>query len=891
MSAERRVTNREEFAGRSGERLRERVIEEIFPRLAAGFMHEASAGEAADESLESVFQGTLVLLYRLLFLFCAEARGLLPAGEEQGYDGISLTRLKREIAARAGELAREAEAGLRKRYREDSYRLYKRLTKLFRTIDKGDAALSVHAYRGSLFHSGARGASDGTVLAQASQFLRTHRIPDRHLARALDMLARETKANSESLVFIDYSTLDVRWLGSIYEGLLERRLRGKELLYLEKDRRERKATGSYYTPDYIVRHIIEQTIGPILEEKFRSLGPRLRQVAKRREDKTRLFDELFDLKVLDPACGPGHFLVEAVDYIAARMLVFLKTFERNPVTAQLAHLRKTFAREMRASGHTIDLKQVTDFSLLKRHVLRRCVYGVDVNPMAVELAKLSLWLDCFTRGAPLPFLDQHLRCGDALIGASLREALGAVEGRSLSRLLAAADLMRQASLISDLTRGEAETCRAQYRKARRAVKPLKRILDNYTGRCLNIAAQSKSKRFFHWELEFPQAISGFDAVVGNPPWGAELAQDEKRFYRERFQAVATGKVDSFALFIERCTKATRLGGRMGLLLPDIILLKNYPAARLFILSNQQISQIVHWGQPFADVSLDVCSIVSARSESVADDVPLSCLVKVASRKAQEFVRNTLTHGIFRHNEAYKFNLFLNDELRKALAVVEENSEALSDFLEFHEGIHSGNVRGKLFVDECASAECQRLIFGGDEVQPFTLRWKGRHVVYDRSIINKSKGEYANLGREPHFVNPKLLVRRTGDRIIAATDYDHFFASNNLFVARARSGVTIPLEFFEGLLNSDFSTWYFRAIQPRQGRLFSELKIVHLLTVPVPRKALTEHLAEIVSLVKSLRGGVNLRRGGEAPGQTTAYAKLNRIFASCAGLREGSGGAS
>ena len=879
------MTNREEFAGRSGERLRARVVEEIFPRLAAGFMHDASAGEAADESLESVFQGTLTLLYRLLFLFCAEARGLLPVGEEeQGYDNISLTGLKREIAARAGDLASEVEAGLREQYREDSCRLYKRLTKLFRTIERGNAALSVHAYRGGLFHSGARGASDGAELARAAAFLRTHRIPDRHLARALDLLARETKADGRSLVFIDYSALDVRWLGSIYEGLLERRLRGKgQPLYLEKDRRERKATGSYYTPDYIVRHIIEQTIGPILEEKFSGLGPRLREAVKRRAERTRLFDELFDLKVLDPACGPGHFLLEAVDYIAARMLAFLKAFERNPVTAHLEDLRKTFVRETRAWGRTIDAEHLTDFSLLKRHVLRRCVYGVDVNPMAVELAKLSLWLDCFTRGTPLPFLDQHLRCGDALIGASVREALGAMEGGSLSRLLAAADLMRQASVIPDLTGSEAEMCRAQYRKARRAVQPLKRRLDDYTNLCLCNAAPSKAKRFFHWELEFPQALSGFDGVVGNPPWGAELAQDEKRFYRERFQAVATGKVDSFALFIERCTRATRLGGHVGLLLPDIILLKNYPAARLFILSNQQISQIVHWGQPFAGVSLDVCSIVSARRESVADDVPFSCVVNVASRRAQEFVRNTLTHGIFRHNEAYKFNLFLNDGLRSALAVVEENSEALSDFLEFHEGIHSGNVRGKLFVDECSSAECQRLIFGGDEVQPFALRWKGRHVVYDRNIINKSKGEYANLGREPYFANPKLLVRRTGDRIIAAADYDHFFASNNLFVAQARNGVTIPLEFFEGLLNSDFSTWYFRAIQPRRGRLFSELKIVHLSTVPVPRKALTEHLAEIVSLVKSLRGNVNLRRGSEAPGQVAAYAKLNRIFANCAGL--------
>ena len=101
--------------------------------------------------------------------------------------------------------------------------------------------------------------------------------------------------------------------------------------------------------------------------------------------------------------GSGHFLVEAVDYITDKMLDFLNAFPWNPVIAHLSRMRETILQEMDDQGITIDPKRLTDVNLLKRHVLKRCIYGVDINPMAVELAKVSLWLDCFTLGAPLSF--------------------------------------------------------------------------------------------------------------------------------------------------------------------------------------------------------------------------------------------------------------------------------------------------------------------------------------------------------------------------------------------------------------------------------------------------------------------------------------------------------
>ena len=294
-------------------------------------------------------------------------------------------------------------------------------------------------------------------------------------------------------MFIDYKSLGVRQLGSIYEGLLEFRIRiaqetmavvkgkkteevisyaeaernGRRVLkkgrgrdaeervyapgkvYLENDRRERKASGSYYTPDHIVKYIVENTVGPVLEQKLEKLRPRLRDAqqaygkalvrakslerqglkpddpAKVAGDYTDVVDGLFDLKVLDPAMGSGHFLVEAVDFICDRILGqregFLRAFPWNPVTRYLDDTREAIKAEMEKQGVVVDAGRLTDVNLLKRHVLKRCAYGVDLNPMAVELAKVSLWLDCFTVGAPLSFLDHHLKCGNSLIGTTVQE--------------------------------------------------------------------------------------------------------------------------------------------------------------------------------------------------------------------------------------------------------------------------------------------------------------------------------------------------------------------------------------------------------------------------------------------------------------------------------------
>ena len=418
-------------------------------------------------------------------------------------------------------------------------------------------------------------------------------------------------------------------------------------VYLENDRRERKASGSYYTPDHIVKYIVENTVGPVLAEKFDKLRPKFREAqqaygkAEERAEGFRkqrmkpddpdkvantyagLVDDLFDVKVLDPAMGSGHFLVEAVDFICDRILGeregFLRAFPWNPVTNFLQDTRDAIVTEMERQGVAVDAGRLTDINLLKRHVLKRCAYGVDLNPMAVELAKVSLWLDCFTIGAPLSFLDHHLKCGNSLIGMTVQEIeaelakqskghTATLFGGPFQGLLAATASIEQLRRIPDATVEQAERSHRLYADFERAQAPYKAALDIWVSQHfgnskareyltlagLNLVDQIVSGgrglspeyreaiteggkigadlRFFHWDLEFPEAFvdlgrstwkrkddQGFDAVVGNPPYD-ELSEHasgrdlpEKHFFKEQplYTDAAGGRLNVFRLFVLR----------------------------------------------------------------------------------------------------------------------------------------------------------------------------------------------------------------------------------------------------------------------------------------------------------------------------------------------------
>ncbi len=731
------------------DRLKDRIVTIVFPQLAEGFLadrrgrpylgHGDGEGEfddVSDDVSDDIFQATLALLYRLLLLLHAESRALLPIGEEPYY-AVSLRKIAEEIAGQAGPVEGQAAERIARAYAENRYGLYRRLAKLSQAIQRGDPALNLPSYRGGPFI----GPPDRTGRRdrQIDRFLSRRKVPDRYLARAIDHLARDLDDRTRRLEFIDYQSLEIRHLGSIYEGLLELKLDASGQVQRCRDKAGRSANGSFYTPLPIVKTIVEQTVGPVLDAKLAALRPRfaeacrtfqrelqqapadaLEQVpAADGELSDELFDELFEFRTLDPAMGSGHFLAEAVDFISRRVLSFLDRFPVNPVSAVFDRLRRRILQTLREQGVSVDPARLCETSLLRRHVLRRCIYGVDVDPTAVEVAKLSLWLETFVPGTSPSFLDRHLRCGNALVGASwtddgplagishqrvplldVRQAVlecccGTASGEAVAHglpphglprpsagekcgFVRAIERMQRVDKMPDATAAEAERAAGEYGRAREELSGCRTSLDRLVAREFGPGEHARD-RFFHWEIEFPEVFvppvrgpgwqifegvrefrpenmlpkpahcvggdprtqsggfsgsfsgtrisghpqifrkeqaaagsSGFDAIVGNPPFVRIQLLDKAlaRYLSGRYES-SVGKFDVYVSFLESSLLHLRADGKAGFIVPNKFLTADYgKGIRRYLSEGRRLECLVDFGdaQVFPGISTYCCLV-------------------------------------------------------------------------------------------------------------------------------------------------------------------------------------------------------------------------------------------------------------------------------------------
>ena len=372
--------------------LSELVFKQVFPKLARAIADAA----APDTPLSEVRDAALTLLYRLLFILYAEDRSLLPVRDTR-YDDYGLRERVREDVRRRKD-------------RDDTFsasaaRYWSALDDLCQALDRGDASIGLPAYNGGLFDR------------EHTPLLARIRLGDQLMADVIDTLSFERSERAldrkvKGRRYINYRDLSVQQLGSIYERLLEHEIvRDGGQILVRPNVFARKGSGSYYTPDTLVNLILTQTLEPLV--------------------RGRSAEQLLELKVCDPAMGSGHFLVSLVDYLADRVIAAMADEEDDPsgegrLGDRIEAIRQRITANAEEHGWSIDPEQLDDRHIVRRMVLKRCVYGVDKNPMAVELAKVSLWLHTFTVGAPLSFLDHHLRCGNSLFGCWVAQGIDRV---------------------------------------------------------------------------------------------------------------------------------------------------------------------------------------------------------------------------------------------------------------------------------------------------------------------------------------------------------------------------------------------------------------------------------------------------------------------------------
>ena len=459
------------------------VFDQVFPGFIRGLVATDTGAPTPLTAtyLNRVRDAALTMLYRLLFALYAEDRDLLPTRDGR-FDNYALSTIRDEVANRL-----DISDAMTNR----STRYWDHCLTLFRIIDEGDAGLGIPPYNGGLFSR------------QRAPLADTVRVGDAIFAPLLDMLSRTTKDGRK--VRINFRDLSVRELGAIYEGLLEYEPvaddAAQQGIAVRPNPFSRKTSGSYYTPDELVALIIERTVGPLVEEKFAAFAVAAERLASDTRSQAARLGELvtldpasaiLDLKVCDPAMGSGHFLVSLIDYLSEAVFTATGraaaaiewTIYQSPILQRLAMIRDRIAAEATANGWTVHDEQLTDANLVKRMVLKRCVYGVDKNPMAVELAKVALWLHTFTTGAPLSFLDHHLKCGDSLFGEKVGRALDELSQRGallISDEVRAAEAevadMEVVENYTDAAVAEVHASAEAYAQVQEGTAPLKRFLD------------------------------------------------------------------------------------------------------------------------------------------------------------------------------------------------------------------------------------------------------------------------------------------------------------------------------------------------------------------------------------------------------------------------------
>ena len=552
------------FAASLAERLRERIYDNVVPLLARAVVQARGLKNPKAADLDLTYRMALIILFRLLFVAYAEDRDLLPFRMSEPYRIRSLKRKAQELSDHF-----RAETPI-----VPGTSHWDEVARIWTAIEKGDAGLSVPPYNGGLF------TSDRTISVAGAELARI-RLPNAMFQPALrDLLLIDLEP-------VDFRSLGVREFGTIYEGLLESELSVAEQdlaldakgsyipatkrsvvvvpkgeVYLHDKSGARKSSGSYFTKSFAVEHLLDKALVPALQDHLK----RLRGMAD-----ADAADAFFDFRVADIAMGSGHFLVAAIDRIEQGFSEYLAdpaTSGADGVRAELAALKEAAKGQL---GELSDQMAFEDGQLLRRLIARRCIYGVDLNPLSVELTRLSIWIHTFVPGLPLSVLDHSLVVGNALIGiGTIDEIRKPFEEAGTSLFpVDAENLLGQAARPLKRLANLADTTLADVAKARDAMTEARALVGDTQALCDIITAQridpsieyqfdawgrkrteaqghpARAKAMkelqglsvFHFPVAFPEVFlrkrSGFDVLLGNPPW-QEATVEDHAFWARHF---------------------------------------------------------------------------------------------------------------------------------------------------------------------------------------------------------------------------------------------------------------------------------------------------------------------------------------------------------------------
>lgn len=553
----------------------------------------------------------------------------------------------------------------------------------------------------------------------------------------------------------EFSIIPVEILGKAYEQYLGKQVRllPGHRAKIEEKPEVRKAGGVYYTPEYIVDHIIENTVKKLVEGK----AP----------------EEIAKIRILDPACGSGSFLIAAyqflLDYHKQYYNRALKALNRKAGDTSLSvHKRKAAVKERNRLPLTPDGELHIS---KKKEILINNIFGVDLDLNAVEVAKLSLSLKCMEgetyssirsldfNERVLPALDENIKWGNSLVDSNIP------------------------------------------------------------------ASKHESFRPFNWQDEFPQVFAngGFDIVIGNPPY-VMLQKLETRemfdYTRERFQS-ARYKIDTYQLFIEASVKLLRAKGLLGFIVPNTFL-KNIHSEplRRFILMNTTVGEIMLFNYSVFNASVDTCILTVQRSRASAK---ASLTVKHAKTRFVPEVTAIIDQSSFLKNERADFNVGISERDEAVLRTMLSRSAALRNYCNAYFGIQTFN-REKHVSSSRLNSNYQPVI-DGVNIEPYGLKNVKEYVEFVPGAIKSG-------GKEFIYRQERICIRQIGATPVATLVAPGIFTLNTVYnVYMKNEG--IDLRYVLGVINSLPAKYYWRKTSSDEKRTFPKIKKEAILSIPIP----------------------------------------------------------
>lgn len=517
----------------------------------------------------------------------------------------------------------------------------------------------------------------------------------------------------------DFKIMPADVLGTVYENYLGHRLsKSKKGLTIEKSAKKRKEQGIYYTPDFIVDYIVRNALKPVL-------------------DKCRSVNDLKKIKVLDPACGSGSFLIKALEVINDKY--------------------KEFGSR--------------DNKFTKLTILTENLYGVDLDEQAVEIARLNLLINALDTRMKMPILD-HIKHGNSLISGTDEE------------------------------------------------------LKKYFGK------NFRDKKPFNWQEEFPEVFKqgGFDVIIGNPPWGANIDKDAE-YLAEKYPRSTKAHKDTYKIFIELAVQKLKNFGRLGFVVPNTFLYQPRYQDIKDLLDEYRYTVLNLGENIFGNVQLPCCTLVVEKEKS--DKHIVIDLTKIA--------REGLASAIISANPEFTAkSSAVNTAIIKNTGLTFDEVFLLKDAGINYQAVKVGKA-------EKGKSELGKLLFyeGKKENKDDVQYWKGSNI--ERYFIQRKTEQFVRtdykefkkdneriiLNSKFFALTPKILWRQTASSLIATVDEKGIWFGRSIIGAMIKPDFKskVNVYFALSIFNSKYIDFIYRQKVSEVGKVFPQVKLKYLRDLP------------------------------------------------------------